>query len=511
MKNFLVFPDSSSPIPPLRADKEVDKGSVSLYNSIMNAHKITDRALKIMAVVLAVTAFLLTFTVSDYYIFNRFAEFGFFFCVSQWIKKGGLLLILLAVFYNKKGCADAVKYALPLFVILSCCLFGNFFDVTKIADTPEQEIYNSVNLFFPKWLNITLFFLQNALYIAVCALFFIRDGFKIKARAAAYIAAAIVLVTPLNIFENFFDIDKIPAESFLRFRNFTVWHFAAVILLAAVAIAGYYLVKKKDENTRDAYLAAIAIALLIQYHSKDSVILGDGYNVYHTLFSCVPLFICNIGMYTASLSVFLKRKTLYSISFFIHAAGALTVFMYFGKDDLSNFGIFCSYSFLYFTFTHVALFALCVLPSALGMYRFRFRDCVVPLIYYFAVIILASVCSALVTSASASWHTADGQYLPESGLLMPNYAFTQINPLPFEVPPVLTVTIWKYQINVLYVLGLYAVYVAIFFTFTGFYYAFLGIRKKVLKRNIFAEQPQIYDLPSGETAATESDEDDQPD
>jgi hypothetical protein len=79
-----------------------------------------------------------------------------------------------------------------------------------------------------------------------------------------------------------------------------------------------------------------------------------------------------------------------------------------------------------------------------------------------------------------TWHTQDGYYLPLDGLLKPNYAFTQINPLPFEVPPVITLTVWKYQINVLYILGLYAAYVALFFAFTGAYYAFLAIRKKYL-------------------------------
>jgi hypothetical protein len=76
--------------------------------------------------------------------------------------------------------------------------------------------------------------------------------------------------------------------------------------------------------------------------------------------------------------------------------------------------------------------------------------------------------------------SADGQYLTADQWLKPNYAFTQINPLPFDVPPILTITIWRYSLNVLYVLGLYATYVALFFTFIGLYYAFLAIRKKII-------------------------------
>lgn len=447
------------------------------------------RALAALTAAMLVCAFLLTFTISDYYIFNRIGQFNALFAISQWVKKGGFLLIPLAVFYKRRGCADALKYLLPLFVILSCALFGDFFDITKDAGGDKaQEIYNQVNLFFPKWLNITLFFAQNAFILAICALFFVRDGCKIRLKNLIYILPALVACMPLNIFENFFDINAIPADSFLRFKNFTVWHFLAIIILAAFTITAYYFLKNKNGRDRNAYLGAMAIILLIQYHSKDSMVIGDGYNVYHTLFACIPLFICNIGVYIASLSVLTRRKFFYETAFFVHAAGAVSVFVYFGKDDMSNYGIFCSYSILYFTLTHALLFALSVLPTALGQYKFKWRDCAAPLIYYFIVIILASVCSAVVTSASMTWHTADGYYLAPGELIYPNYAFTQNNPLPFEIPPVWTLRIWNYDLNMIYILGLYAVYVALFFAFTGLYYAFLAVRRKWINRVIYAGQ-----------------------
>lgn len=475
----------------------------------MKLDKYCNPVLKIGAAGVLVTAFFLTFTLSDYYIFNRFAQYGFFFCLSQWVKKAGLLLIPLAVFYGNKRCAATVKYVLPLFVVLSCCLYGDFFNATKIADSAQQEIYNGVNLFLPVWLNMTLFFTQNALMLLVCASLFVRDGARAEAKDFLALPCALLLCMPLNLFENFFDIARISADSPLRFRNFTVWHFLAIVVLVSFTVGCYAFLKNRGERQRDLCLAALAIALLVQYHSKDSMVMGDGYNVYHTVFACIPLFICNIGVYAASLSVLLKKKTLYAVSFFIHAAGALTVFVYFGKDSMSDYGIFCSYSILYFCFTHCFLFALSVLPSALGRYKFVWRDCVVPLVYYFIVIVTASVASALVTSASSTWHTADGVYLPADGLLTPNYAFTQINPLPFEVPPVLTVTIWKYEINLLYILGLYLVYVALFFAFIGLYYAFLAVRRKWTARRVSAPGTQPLAEANadavGETAATDDD------
>lgn len=160
----------------------------------------------------------------------------------------------------------------------------------------------------------------------------------------------------------------------------------------------------------------------------------------------------------------------------MHAGGAISVFVYFGKDSMSNYGIFCSYSILYFCFTHIFLFMLCVLPSALGMYRFRIKDCIVPLVYYFCVIVIASIASAAVTGFSIRLG------LEGDDIIIPNYAFTQINPLPFEVPPVIVLNLWDYEINVLYVLGLYAAYVAIFFAFYGFYRLFLFARMRVLNK-----------------------------
>ena len=447
----------------------------------MTTKKKINACLKACTALLLAVSFALTFTVSDYYIFNRIDVFGFF-AVCQWIKKAGLLLLPLAVFYDKTTCAQTAKYFLPVFVIASCFTFGGFFDATVITpdSTPAELVYAHINGFIPKASNIALFFVSNALYLVICSLLFVRDGFKIKAKCFIYFPAAVVACTPLNIFENFFDINDFPEGHFLRFGNFTVWHLLAVLALAGFTIAFYYFLRRKERKIQNEYLIAAAIVLLIQYHIKDSVIMGDGYNVYNTVFACVPLFICNLGVYVAALSVIVKKKTLYSIAFYVHAAGALSVFVYFGRDEMSDYGIFCSYSILYFCLTHCILFALSTLPTALGHYKFRLKDIIIPLVYYFCVIIIASIASALVTSASTSFGY-NGYTLSESEWIIPNYAFTQINPLPFTVPMV-KLTIWKYDLSLLYILGLYAFYVGIFFTFNAFYYAFINIRKAILKR-----------------------------
>ena len=469
----------------------------------MKLKRQTDIGLKVCAVILIAVTLVLSFTVSDYYIFNRVSEYGFVFVFCQWMKKAGLLLIPLAVFYNKKCCSDTAKYFLPVFVIVSCFTFGEFFNATSVTEnsTPADFCFAGINEFIPKSVNIALFFISNALYLFICAGLFVRDGYKAKIKSFAYLPFAITACIPLNIFENFFDINDYSPSHFLWFRNFTVWHLLAVLILAGFTIGAYYFLKFQNENKRQDYLVATAIVLLIQYHSKDSVLLGDGYNVYSYVFSAVPLFICNIGVYVACLSVFLGKRVLYSNSFFVHAVGALTVFIYFGKDEMSDYGIFCSYSILFFCLTHCLLFALCVLPTALGQYKFKIKDCIIPLVYYFVVIILATLASGLVSSFLEGY-TYNGYSLSyENGdFNLPNYAFTQVNPLPVNVP-VIPLKIWKWEMNLLYVALVYVAYVCLFWAFDGAYFAFLAIRKKVLAG--LRAKPEPFSEPLAEAAITE--------
>ena len=493
----------------------------------MKTQKYINITLNVLTALILAVSLLLTFTVSDYYIFNRISflngedSFNIFFVLSQWVKKAGLLLFPLAVFYKKRCCADIAKYVLPVFVIISCATFGGFFDITMLTEsaTPAQKVFASINEFMTKPANMALFFINSALYLAVCALLFVRDGWKVSKKSFIWLPFALIAVMPLNIFENFFDISNFSPAHPLWFKNFTVWHFLALAILAGFTIGCYSFLKNKDRATQNEFLAAGAIILLIQYHSKDSMLMGDGYNVYYTVFAALPLFICNIGVYIASISVILKKRVLYAISFFVHAVGALTVFVYFGKDEMSNYGIFCSYSILYFCLTHCLLFALSVLPSALGHYKFKIKHCLIPLAYYCGVIIVAAVASGLVQSFLTTY-SYDGYTLTVgegAGFDMspPNYAFTQVCPLPVTLP-VVPLTIWKCQLNVLYLLLLYVAYVCLFWAFTGAYYAFLAIRKPVLAklaaRGGKAEVPAVpvaFGEPSEaeeierETAATE--------
>ena len=477
----------------------------------MEKNKSAERALGAFTGILLAISLVLTFTVSDYYIFDKFDTYNPLFIICQWIKKAGLLLLPLAAFLKKRSCADIAKYLLPVFVIVSLFTYGNFFDITMMNEGVEsaENVYASINEFIPKSWHMILFFVESEFMLGACALLFIKDGFKVEAKSFRFLPLAILAVTPLNIFENFYNTDLFDNRSseylegnFLLFKSFSVWHLLVLIILIAFTIGCYYFLRKKDRKKQNDYLIAMAVVLLIQYHSKDSVVMGDGYNVYTTIFACIPLFICNIGVYVACLSVFFKKKVLYAISFFVHAAGAVSVFLYFG-DKISNYGIFCGYSILYFSLTHCLLFVLSILPTALGHYKFRPKDAIIPLIYYCMVIVVAAVSSALVTSASMEF-SYGGYTLSEGEWLYPNYAFTQNNPLPIP-EPVLPITIWRCEMNIAYLIILYAVYVGLFYALNGAYYAFIAIRRRVLKPAT-APAAEPYGEIQAEAATTEDED-----
>ncbi|MCD8293882.1 MAG: YwaF family protein [Clostridia bacterium] len=442
-----------------------------------------NRALKACTVILLVCGFLSTLTVSDYYIFNRFGEFYKSFIISQWVKKCGYVLFPMAIFLNRRSAADVAKYFLPIFIVISAFLYGDFFSVTMATEgaSAATMIYAGINEFMPEWVVRMLYYLENGLMAILCVGLFVRDGYKIYPRSFILAPVTMILMMPLNIFENFYDAGSIASDSILNFGSFTIWHFLALLYLAGLTIGVYYLLKHRSEKDKWDILRYLALVMVWQYCSRNSMLMGDGYNVYHTIFTAFPLYICNIGVFIALIAVFTKKRVFLSMAFFIHAAGALTMFVYFGRPEMSNYGIFCSYTTVYLVVTHAWLFVLCVMPAALGLYKWRPKDAVIPLIYYLVFIILATVVSGVITSYSMTL-SYNGVYLTEDELIVPNYSFTQIDPLPIYNPPNIPFTIWKYEFNLFYLIFLYLFYVAIFYTFNGLYYLFSYCHKRFINR-----------------------------
>ncbi|MCD8308053.1 MAG: YwaF family protein [Clostridia bacterium] len=439
--------------------------------------------MKVLTVILLVCGFLSTLTVSDYYIFNRFGEFFKSFIISQWVKKCAYVLFPMAVFLNRRSAADVAKYFLPIFIVISALLYGDFFSVTMMTEDASAAtmIYAGINEFIPQWGVRALFYIENGIMAILCVCLFIRDGYRIYPRSFIMAPVTMILVMPLNIFENFYDASSIPADSFLNFGSFTLWHFLAVVFLAGLTIGLYYLLRHASTKDKWDALRYISLVMVLQYCSRNSMLMGDGYNVYNTIFTALPLYICNIGVFIALISVFTKNRVFLSMSFFVHAAGALSMFVYFGRPEMSNYGIFCSYTTTYLVVTHAWLFAVCVLPTALGLYKWRPKDAIIPIIYYFVFIVLATVVSGVITSYSMTL-SYNGIYLTEDELIVPNYSFTQIDPLPIYNPPNIPFTIWKYEFNLFYLIFLFIDYIIIFYAFNGCYHIFLKCHTRFIHR-----------------------------
>ena len=436
--------------------------------------KYWDIALKVGAGLYLLFGLLQSFTFNQFHVFSRMSDFSFWLVLTELAKMAAYLLVPLAVYLHHKKSQDILKLLYPLFSLLSfLCLF-EYAGMTKTSlNTPNRNnldavtmaIYDSINLFMPRFAISAMFVFQAALLLSIGLYYLLGNKYRPSDwKSLAYFPLFVLITIPLNILSEPISHSPEWFQQATHFDNFTVWHFLMFGLVIFFTWLAYFLLKKADKDKQVFYLRAMAIVLTIHFAGKDSMLIGDGYNIYNIVLSSIPLFICDIGKIIVLLSVTLRKKILYDIAFFVHSAGALTVFFYFGR--IQNFGSVLDYSFLYFTSTHLLLFLLSVLPIMLGHSGFRLKNCLIPIAYYGVVILIATGVSVLITNASSAWVDAEGNHLPE--LLYLNFAFTQVNPLPIEVPGWLNFHIGSCEVNPIYLLGLYAVYIGLFFIFFGF-------------------------------------------
>ena len=207
----------------------------------------------------------------------------------------------------------------------------------------------------------------------------------------------------------------------------------------------------------------MCLMMFSMFFGKNSMLIGDGYNVYNTLFASIPLFICDIGKFIVFIAIMLDKKWFYQCAYFVHSAGALTVFFYLGKDGSTNFDTIFSYTYLYFILNHILLFLLSVLPMYLSLEKFKWKSIFSSSLYYGVVIVIAAFVSVSVTNFVSQLKDEFGNTL--STAFLPNYAFTQICPLPMEFPTFLNLKIGVYEINFVYELTLFISYVVLFLAF----------------------------------------------
>ena len=421
-------------------------------------------------------------TFNMYHIYSHMADFSPLLIITELMKISAYLVIPLAVFLHHKTSRDILKLCFPIIALLSFSCIGEYSSMVKTAlnspnttnlDPVTLEIYDSINLFMPRSAIFAMFALTDFILLSLAILVFLEDGLDKKdCKNLLYYPIYILCCLPLNIFAEIAPLLSEPVLKFTIFENFSFWHFLMFALLIFFTLLSYFLLRRESPDKQLFYLRAMAVILMIHFASKDSMLIGDGYNIYNIVLSAIPLFICDIGKFVVLLAVWTKKKAFFDIAFFVHAVGALTVFFYMGKDQ--NFGpVFC-YSFLYFTSTHLLLFMLSVLPVMLGLTSFHLRDCIIPAAYYACVIVVATATSVAITNLSATWATPAGQHLSE--LLYLNFAFTQICPIPLEFPTFLNAKIGLCEVNFVYVVSLYLSYLGLFIAFYLFQF---GVGKAV--------------------------------
>ena len=430
-----------------------------------------DLGLKAAAGLYLLFGLLQSFTFNQFHIFSRMSDYSFWLILTELAKMAGYLLVHLAVYLHHKKSQDILKLLYPILALLSlACLFEYGAIIKTPFNTPNRNnldpvtlsIYDSINLFMPHWAIVTMFAIQGMILLGIGIYYLLANKWdKSDWKSLLYFPLFVLMTIPLNFLSEPISHSPDWFQSATHFDNFTIWHFLMFALVIFFTWLSYFLLKKTNKENQVFYLRAMAIILIIHFAGKDSMLIGDGYNIYNVVLSSIPLFICDIGKIIVLLSVTLRKKVLYDIAFFVHSAGALTVFFYFGR--IQNFGSVLDYSFLYFTSTHLLLFLLSILPVMLGHTSFRLKDCLIPIAYYGVVILIATGVSVAITNASATWVDGDGNHLPE--LLYLNFAFTQVNPLPIEVPGWINFHIGVCEVNPLYLIGLYAVYIGLFFIF----------------------------------------------
>ena len=445
---------------------------------------------KIIVSILLILFTINSFTFNMYYPFGHLDLFPSAFILIEIIKISSILLLPLAIYYNHKVSRNIAKIIYPIFSLLSFIYIDTYTSMNKLnlpfinsnnLDATTQNIYNSINLFMPEKVIYFLFIFINIFIFISSLIIFIEDKFdESDLYSFKFLPLILLSVIPLNIFTNYVNTLSPEIINFITFNNFTIWHFLMFFLLIVVTLLAYKYLKKFDQSKQLLYLRALTIIMFIHFFSKNSMLVGDGYNIYNSIFASIPLFICDIGKYIVLIAIFTNKKVFYDIAYFVHSAGALTVFFYFGKEGTHNYGTILNYSFLYFTLTHLLLFILSVLPVMLKITTFKLKDVKIPIVYYGIVILVSTFTSVGITNFMAGVKDVNNSSLPF--IYEPNYAFTQICPLPVSFPTFMNFKIGICEVNMFYEIVLYIAYIVIFFTFFIFqYYAPKLVNKVKIK------------------------------
>lgn len=163
-------------------------------------------------------------------------------------------------------------------------------------------------------------------------------------------------------------------------------HIATVLFFPALAVASYFIFKKKSEKAKEIYLwILMAIAFLATWITFAVALIEDYGGAQRANFwARLPLHMCSINVILYPVFFGIRKRasklvssTLFSYMYFFGSAGALLAMVVTAPGDCLGAGVnFFQYNVLTYWLKHGLIFILPIMFVVLGFYRPKLIDIV---------------------------------------------------------------------------------------------------------------------------------------
>lgn len=191
----------------------------------------------IMSILFLISTFFSMMTYNYYYMFGHIMDYPFFLVILQWLKISCILLIVLGIYMHNNKAANLLKY-ISLIIIFQLFYMNSYFDNKFIPSSSDDEIIRNINTLFPIYITKFLYVFEIVSLFTIGIICNLEDK-KLIIKDFIYIPLVMLCVIPLNLFDNIVRILPQSVVQVLRFRNFTIWHLLALVLVFVVPCVLY--------------------------------------------------------------------------------------------------------------------------------------------------------------------------------------------------------------------------------------------------------------------------------
>ena len=247
-----------------------------------------------------------SFSFAFYYPFAHIGQdpqFNFFYLFSQTLRFSAFFLIPLSLFFHYPKIRSISKLTLPLIALFMVLSFKTFSYVSEnmssfpiengnSLSSSQLEINHKINSFLPTVVIEIEYLLEAVLLLGSSILIAIEDRLKKEDfKSLLYYPIFLVLSIPLNTLDSLKPLVSSSIYNTLLFDNFNIFHFLLFVALFAITISLFLLFRKSTEEKKLFILRTLLLLMFLLFLSKDSMLIGDGYNVYNNVIAAIPLFI----------------------------------------------------------------------------------------------------------------------------------------------------------------------------------------------------------------------------